>query len=72
MGDIRTWHVYSFDENTLVGTVESSAGDRLRFHSTSFQASTHRWPRAGERVEVAFTKAGELLSVHGDPPAECS
>lgn len=38
---------------------------RYTFHSTSFQANTHRWPRVGERVEVAFTRAGELLSVHG-------
>jgi len=58
------WVVTSFDEWTLLGKV-SNGREVLAFHSTSFQASTHRWPRVGEPVEVVFNAAGNLLAVHG-------
>lgn len=58
------WVVGVFDENKLRGTVNNGVR-QLDFHSTSFQAnSCFRWPRAGEAVEVVFTKKGEILSVH--------
>lgn len=57
--------VSEFDMSTLCGVVRAR-GRRLTFHSTSFHsASGFRWPRVGERVEVVFNGAGELLSVHG-------
>jgi hypothetical protein len=56
--------VTPFDLTTLIGIARLEQGN-ARFHSTSFQASTFRWPRVGERVEVVTNKSGELLSVHG-------
>jgi hypothetical protein len=59
------WTVTAFNENTLRGVVSNR--DRfIRFFSTNFLASTHRWPRVGERVKVVFNDNGTLLSVHGD------
>ena len=60
-----TWHVTSFDFNRLRGVVDN--GDRfIAFHSTTFRARTSRWPEVGEKVEVVFNNAGELLSVEGE------
>lgn len=58
------WVVTSWNETTLIGVV-SNGKEVFTFHSTSFAASTFRWPRTGETVEVVKNLKGHLLSVHG-------
>jgi hypothetical protein len=59
--------VVTFDESTLVGVVQvldPTAFETIRFHSTSFRSATSfRWPRVGEEVEVVFNQRGQLLSI---------
>jgi len=57
--------IESFDRESLIGVVRV-ADVELRFHSTSFQAaSSFRWPRVGEVVEVVTNRSGDLVAVHG-------
>lgn len=57
--------VVAFDRETCCGRVRVDL-EIFPFHSTSFNASTFRWPRVGERVEVVLNSHGELLALHGD------
>lgn len=55
--------VVSFDEDTLVGEVQVDL-EIYRFHSTSFRSATSfRWPRVGEQVELILNHHGHLVSV---------
>lgn len=62
------WIVKTFNENTLVGTVERWDGaESMSFNSTSFQSdSNRRWPRVGERVILIKSRSGALLALHGE------
>jgi hypothetical protein len=55
--------IVSFDENTCVGEVQVDL-EVFRFHSTSFRSATSfRWPRVGEQVELVLNQHGHLVSV---------
>jgi hypothetical protein len=55
--------VVSFDEDKLVGEVQVDL-EIYRFHSTSFRSATSfRWPRVGEQVELLLNQHGHLISV---------
>jgi hypothetical protein len=56
-----TGKIVAFDRNTCFGEVVYDL-TVLRFHSTTF--NSNRWPRVGERVEIAFSKNGEVLSLY--------
>lgn len=57
--------VIEFDRETCRGYVRIDL-EVMPFHSTSFIASTHRWPRVGESVEIVLNGRGELVALHGD------
>jgi hypothetical protein len=55
--------IVSFNEDTCVGEVQVDL-EVFRFHSTSFRSATSfRWPRVGEQVELVLNKHGHLVSV---------
>ena len=55
--------VVSFDEDKLIGEVQVDL-EIYRFHSTSFRSATSfRWPRVGEQVELLLNQHGHLVSV---------
>jgi hypothetical protein len=61
-----TWTVVSWNAFTLFGCV-SNGIQTIGFHAPSsfHSATSFRWPRVGEPVEVVFNHNGDLLSVHG-------
>lgn len=57
--------IVAFDESKCTGVVQIDL-ETLRFHSTSFRSATSfRWPRVGEQVEIIMNQHGELVSLEG-------
>lgn len=57
--------IVMFDKNECIGEVQVDL-EVYRFHSTSFRSATSfRWPRVGEQVELVLNQHGHLVSLEG-------
>ena len=54
--------VTHWNRNTCWAKVQTDDGRLFNVHSTTCRLG-NEWPRVGQRVEVVFNNAGELLSV---------